>query len=78
MKKTYVKPELYFENFELSTNIAAGCVYKTGHAQDVCAYTSGGKKIFVQEVAACETTTQDETWNSLCYHNPNDSNLFTS
>lgn len=26
MKKQYVKPELYFENFELSTSIAA-CAY---------------------------------------------------
>lgn len=25
MKKTYVRPEVYFESFELSTSIATGC-----------------------------------------------------
>ena len=25
MKKTYVKPEVHFESFELSTNIAYAC-----------------------------------------------------
>ena len=27
MKKTYVKPEVYFESFELSTNIAYADTY---------------------------------------------------
>lgn len=36
MKKTYVKPEVYFENFELSANIAAGCEAISNSAQDMC------------------------------------------
>ena len=34
MKKQYVKPELYFEDFELSANIATGCEAPTNHTKD--------------------------------------------
>ena len=46
MKKQYVKPELYFENFELSTSIAA-CAYTDATHQDgnTCAYSTTGGTI---------------------------------
>ena len=48
MKKTYCKPQIAFEDFELCANIAAGCEFKTNHAKDACAYTMlGGMKVFV-------------------------------
>ena len=79
MKKTYVKPQVFFEDFQLSASIAAGCAYKTGHTMDICAYETAGKSIFVDEVVACTTTTQDGNWSGLCYHNPTDTTkLFTS
>lgn len=80
MKKTYVKPELYFESFELSSNIASGCAKPTGHAEYVCPYTlATGKKIFASESEGCQILTQDGSGYSLCYHNPTEgSNLFSS
>ena len=79
MKKPYVKPEVYFESFELSTSIATGCAHITNHAKDQCAYTVGGRKVFVDAVAECVTKTNDGTWDSLCYQIPTDGNkLFTS
>lgn len=78
MKKEYKKPELFFDSFELSESIAAVCEFKTGHAQNVCAYYAGGRAIFVDGVIACETITQDG-YSGLCYHVPNEtSNIFTS
>lgn len=79
MKKTYVKPEVYFESFELSANIAAGCVFKTNHDQNTCAYkTATGRTIFLEK-AICEVPTQDGSYNSMCYHHPtDDARLFSS
>lgn len=35
--KTYVKPELYYENFELSEHIASGCsVVMNGYMSESC------------------------------------------
>ena len=79
MKKEYKKPELLFDSFELSESIAAGCEYITGQTIDQCAYYTGGRNVFVESVTACTTKTQDGTWDSICYHVPNEnSNLFTS
>ena len=79
MKKQYVKPELYFENFELSANIATGCEAPTNHTKDQCAYSAGGESVFVEGVTNCTTITQDGQWGDLCYHNPSENNkLFTS
>lgn len=79
MKKKYVKPELYFESFELSASIAAGCKHITGHQMDMCAYEVGGRSVFVDNVSSCTTKTPDGSWESLCYHNPEEANkLFAS
>lgn len=80
MKKAYVKPEIYFESFELSANIATGCTIPTNHAENVCKYTidtPGVGSAFV-EVTLCEYTPADGDY-SVCYHVPTDgTKLFTS
>lgn len=79
MKKQYVKPELYFEDFELSANIAAGCIKATNYAAYVCTYETGGEKVFSGgEDSEC-TVTPENGAPSLCYDNPTaDTKLFSS
>ena len=78
MKKTYVKPEVYFESFELSANIAAGCVFKTYHTEYECTYSVAGKKLFLSP-NICTTSPQDYDGTSMCYNNPtDDTKLFSS
>lgn len=48
MKKSYVKPQLYFENFQLSTSIAAGCGFATNHAKGDCNYIPNVGTVFSQ------------------------------
>ena len=69
MKKIYVKPEVYFESFELSNiNHTVGACW-----QGVEGFK--GFNIFV-EPNSCKTTPDD---NGLCYHSPTDANnIFTS
>lgn len=78
MKKTYVKPEVYFESFELSANIATGCstITKTLNEDQQCAYHDGFEVIFLEKNSGCTTKATEDR---LCYHNPHDGNkLFTS
>lgn len=46
MKKTYVKPQVYFEDFQLSASIAGDCTgggkIDLGHSENDCAYTIPG------------------------------------
>lgn len=77
MKKTYVKPEVYFESFELSANIATGCGRPLGHTQNDCRETLGDfanvPTIFVD---GCNPNLED---HGYCYHVPlADNSLFTS
>lgn len=78
MKRTYVKPEVYFENFELSANIATGCERSIGHAVGMCWNGVEGFKdvnIFT-ETHNCKTTPDKY---GLCYQTPTDANnIFTS
>lgn len=80
MKKAYVKPEVYFENFQLSANIAAGCMHKTNHQENVCGYSIPGVgAVFTTTVTGCTYTEESENYNGICYHNPSDDGkLFTS
>jgi hypothetical protein len=81
MKKTYEKPEVYFESFELSTSIATGCEYKTNHAMNICTYDLGSLgNVFVDSTTNCnDIKAQGGKWQNICYHLPSDqSNLFTS
>lgn len=83
MKKTYVKPEVYFESFELSANIAAGCGadYKGKvNSQNIhaCGYIYNGQAIFISP-NICYYETQDGKEYGLCYDIPTgDNKIFAS
>lgn len=84
MKKVYTKPEIMFESFTLSTNIAAGCQFIVNNAsQGVCGYLPDrdptGKNIFTSEITGCQRTEVDGGYNGICYHVPTDTtDLFNS
>ena len=86
MKKIYEKPEIYFESFSLSTNIASDCeVPFTLVGKDVCAIPdANGLNMGIFNASAAGSNcvipgTGNETYNGFCYHVPTaSSNLFSS
>lgn len=82
MKKAYMKPEIMFESFSASENIAAGC--DVVGIQDENGWRPDEQwdlgSIFSDEVALiCELTPTESGYDGLCYHAPSESyNLFTS
>lgn len=82
MKKSYSKPDITFESFSLSTNIAAGCEEKPVFNTDPCHGVSWGKQIiFTSESLGCTSVVPEgmDEYNRLCYHNPSaDYNVFNS
>ena len=81
MKKIYSKPEIMFESFTLSENIAGDCDTRINNStEDVCAYiTRTGLNVFMSSINACTTHEDDGDYNGICYHNPIDTkNLFHS
>ena len=85
MKKVYTKPEIIFENFALSSNIAGGCEVRTNTpSQGNCAYiVNAGPvtfNIFLSDMQGiCTTTEADGDYNGICYHVPTETNnLFNS
>lgn len=76
--KKYSKPQIVFESFELSTNIAAGCQHSANHYQGSCSVTIGGKPVFMAGVEGCQFTVQDE-YAGMCYTIPlADNSVFAS
>lgn len=61
MKRKYVKPELYFENFELSTSIASCDDIVKGPI------SFGGKTFFVEKYT-CTPPNADNDEGNICYH----------
>ncbi|MBQ6851038.1 MAG: hypothetical protein IJN77_08380 [Oscillospiraceae bacterium] len=84
MKKIYSKPEIMFEDFTLSINIAAGCDTKVeGANSGDCGYETGGLVVFLEGVTGCTGLQIPEgaegAFNFPCYHVPDsDTNLFNS
>lgn len=83
MKRIYSKPEIMFESFTLSENIAGDCSNIVGNAsENNCAYIDrSGNYVFTSDLAAiCVDIQQaDGSNDGICYHNPYDSNnLFNS
>jgi hypothetical protein len=85
MKKAYTRPEIAFESFSLSENIAASssnCSRKLENLQDgICGYQFGSKVIFTMTTEGCMVKITDGSplFDGLCYHIPNDNNkLFNS
>ena len=78
MKKTYVKPEVCFESFQLSANIAADCQgdNKVYHADGECTWFDGFQNVFMENQVGCDYSPANA---NVCYHNPTDgANLFSS
>ena len=81
-KKIYSKPEILFEDFSLSTNIAAGCDKEPfGNVVD-CGVKWGKYILFGEEgFSNCSQKITDgaNIHDNLCYHNPIDGfNVFNS
>lgn len=85
MKKTYSKPQIMFEAFTLSTNIASGCgVITKLPGEGTCGFTPerwpSDVIIFTTDMN-CNTAPEDTEFDGLCYDNPSAGtgmNLFTS
>ena len=52
-KKKYSKPDIYFEDFSLSTNIAAGCEKQPSNATEDCGVRWGNIFIFIEGINGC-------------------------
>ena len=76
MKKTYRKPEIFFENFSLSTSIAGNCDIAIGlPSQFVCGIPDEnglGMKIFNTNLGGdCSIPGGDDAkHDGFCYHVP--------
>ena len=72
MKKTYSKPVIVFESFQLATSIAGGCALGTKPSVDV-----GGFQVFAD--TGCGAMPQEGKDDNTCYQVPTaDSNVFSS
>lgn len=87
MKKAYMKPEIMFEDFTLSTNIAGTCEVDTniqGMASTSCGLDFSGLMVFLDGMGGCtdikvDNVGGDGEFNGICYHVPSgDKNLFNS
>lgn len=82
MKKTYSKPDVIFDSFSLSTNVAADCAFKTPLPKaDECGLPTGflNEIIFITEMQGCTRTQGNGQWDTICYHQPTEeNNLFNS
>ena len=84
MKKVYSKPEIVFENFSLTTNIAGDCEEIYGFfARGTCGIPDSnglGMNIFNEGTGNCVIQgSDDELYNGFCYHIPTETNnLFNS
>ena len=79
-KRKYSKPEIFFDDFSLSTNIAAGCeVFPIDNAA-ACGVSYWRAIIFTEPIGGClkKVENDDPRYDSICYHNPSDNNVFNS
>lgn len=83
MKKTYVKPEIVFEDFSLCNSIATNCelVIDT-QSRGTCGQPIEGlpgQFLFIDTVEACNRPIPDEALDGFCYHIPmGGPNIFNS
>lgn len=81
MKKTYVKPKVYFESFELSANIATGCKLISNATANACAVTDKDLGVtYFGDTASCGAGyTPPGPNDKFCYGVPQaNNNIFTS
>lgn len=79
MKKAYTKPELFCEDYELSTAIAGNCsaalhaAYTNQSNYTSCSYQIGFDFLFVKDNGECDTYINDGgSWagDTICYQVP--------
>ena len=86
MKKAYTKPEIMFEDFSLSVNIAGDCRWIIDNqSSGNCGLDFGDLVIFLGEYTGCTSNDgvkvdgDDGSYNGICYHVPHpDNDLFNS
>ena len=86
MKKRYEKPQIVFEDFTLSTNIAGDCeAIVDNPTKGACPVKgTGGINIFSDPNSGCMFTPQGmgqpaDMWDGFCYHVPiPEASLFNS
>lgn len=79
MKKNYVKPQVYFEDFRLSTSIAGGCAWTANSAENSCPVNvPGTPETYITDINTCSFSVPAKN-DSFCYHVPMDNkNVFSS
>ncbi|MCQ2448897.1 MAG: hypothetical protein MJ132_01725 [Clostridia bacterium] len=82
MKKKYTKPDLYFESFRLSANIATCSQHDFGKSNladmNSCSFTFYGVGNAFLIDSICDFTTQNGGLEMLCYHTAPSESLFNS
>lgn len=82
MKMNYQKPDVYFEDFAFSSNIASSCSqirgnqsqeigctsYGTHNDPSNCFFYDNGWAVFHQGTQGCVIYPQEDNPNNLCYH----------
>ena len=81
MKKEYQKPKLYYENFQLSQSIAAGCEGLANFVENQCTVTLTGPGytlvLFNNESICVDSPPGADDY--VCYHAPTEfNNVFSS
>ena len=83
MKKTYKKPELWYEDFRLSQSIAAGCEGIANYAEGQCSVTLKDPNnhynlVLFMQTAICKHVPPNPD-DYVCYHAPSEgNNVFSS
>lgn len=86
MKKAYSRPDIIFEDFSLSTSIAAGCTATLDNpTENVCGLKFDNTTVFLDAVYYCQTANggtpvdDGKVGDGVCYHVPETTNnLFNS
>ena len=81
MKKTYAKPQIVFESFQLTANIAGDCNIRPNITNEAtCGYKDNGWIVFQNSAVCIDVQVDpDDNYNGLCYHVPTgDMSLFAS
>lgn len=86
MKKVYSKPEIIFESFTLSTNIAGDCNKIVGNPSEGSCGVPGDapfSNLFTADITGADgchiPLDKNDVYDGFCYHNPTDDNdLFNS
>lgn len=90
MKKTYMKPEMFCEEYELSTAIAGTCGHSVSATQVTsgdaftCGYKYGGRTVLFVSTPVCNTLAPNydegtfEAQYGFCYQTSGDNSMVFS